>query len=423
MSISDQSFCVVREETAATAPIEDEAWYKEANASGYEVILEQAGDTEGTTKVSYRITTSEQDIWSVVDATNESGEVAIAEPEYIYTVSVEGDASESADAESPSYLATSLLQTTNPDSAKQWYLTDQNAEAVWANSQYGDTTGEGAVVAVIDTGVDYTHSDLSNNIWLNTAELTGQEGIDDDGNGCVDDIYGINLIDPYATPQDDHGHGTHVAGIIAMEDNGVGGIGLAYNAKIMVIKAGGSDGSFNSSDIAKAIMYASRNGADVINMSFGGAGHSAIVENALQDAFSNCVLVAAAGNDSMPTADGMGYNCYPAAYTYVIGVMAYDSNGDFAAYSNFDFRANYGAEYEVAAPGSGIYSTLPGDRYASWNGTSMAAPVVSACAAILRSSHPDKNVYSSRYIMARLRVAPMIRSPLGTRSASSPTAS
>ena len=203
---------------------------------------------------------------------------------------------------------------------------------------------------------------------------------------------------------DDHGHGTHVAGIIAMENNNVGGVGIAYKSKIMPIKAGGSDGTFNSTDIAKGIEYAYKNGADVINMSFGSYAHSALIENALQDAFNSCVLVAAAGNYGIPTADCPlgGQNTYPASYSYVIGVMAYDENNKFASFSNWDYKPNANAEYEVVAPGVSVYSTLPNGRYASWNGTSMAAPMVSAEAAILRSSLKDKDTYSSRYIMGQL---------------------
>ena len=172
----------------------------------------------------------------------------------------------------------------------------------------------------------------------------------------------------------------------------------------MAIKSCGSVGTLNSTDIAKAIVYAYKNGADVINMSFGSYAHSALIENALQDAFNSCVLVAAAGNDGIPTADCPlgGQNMYPASYFYVIGVMAYDEANKFASFSNWDYAPNANAEYEVVAPGVSIYSTLPNGRYASWNGTSMAAPMVSAEAAILRSSLKDKDTYSSRYIMGQL---------------------
>lgn len=391
VKVKKGGFVVIRKEDKNTKPIEEEQWYKDAKATDSEVIMENTikdNDGKEHKQVSYKITTEGKDIWSIVDNTNNQNAVEIAEPVYKYFTSEESVPS----AED------------NKGMDKQWYLKDQKLESVWGNEDYGNTAGEGTVVAVIDTGVDYNHEDLQDNIWTNSAEVSGTTGADDDNNGYVDDVHGINLIDPNETPMDDHGHGTHVAGIIAMENNNVGGVGIAYKSKIMPIKAGGSDGTFNSTDIAKGIEYAYKNGADVINMSFGSSAHSALIENALQDAFNSCVLVAAAGNDGIPTADCPlgGQNMYPASYSYVIGVMAYDENNKFASFSNWDYVPNANAEYEVVAPGVSVYSTLPNGRYASWNGTSMAAPMVSAEAAILRSSLKDKDTYSSRYIMGQL---------------------
>lgn len=393
VKVKKGGFVVIRKEDKNTKPIEEEQWYKDAKATDSEVIMENTikdNDGKEHKQVSYKITTDEKDIWSIVDNTNSQNTVEIAEPVYKYFTSEESVPS----AED------------NKGMDKQWYLKDQKLESVWGNEDYGNTAGEGTVVAVIDTGVDYNHEDLQDNIWTNSAEVSGTTGADDDNNGYVDDVHGINLIDPNETPMDDHGHGTHVAGIIAMENNNVGGVGIAYKSKIMPIKAGGSDGTFYSSDIAKGIEYAYKNGADVINMSFGSYAHSALIENALQDAFSSCVLVAAAGNDGRTTADcpfpiPKG-NMYPVAYSYVIGVMAYGEENSFASFSNWDYAPNANAEYEVVAPGVNIYSTLPNGRYATWNGTSMAAPMVSAEAAILRSSLKDKDTYSSRYIMGQL---------------------
>lgn len=391
VKVKKGGFVVIRKEDKNTKPIEEEQWYKDAKATDSEVIMENTikdNDGKEYNQVSYKITTDEKDIWSIIDNTNSQNTVEIAEPVYKYFTSEESVPS----AED------------NKGMDKQWYLKDQKLESVWGNEDYGNTAGEGTVVAVIDTGVDYNHEDLQDNIWTNSAEVSGTIGADDDNNGYVDDVHGINLIDPNETPMDDHGHGTHVAGIIAMENNNVGGVGIAYKSKIMPIKAGGSDGTFNSTDIAKGIEYAYKNGADVINMSFGSSAHSALIENALQDAFNSCVLVAAAGNDGIPTADCPlgGQNMYPASYSYVIGVMAYDEANSFASFSNWDYKPNANAEYEVVAPGVSVYSTLPNGRYASWNGTSMAAPMVSAEAAILRSSLKDKDTYSSRYIMGQL---------------------
>ena len=209
---------------------------------------------------------------------------------------------------------------------------------------------------------------------------------------------------------DDNGHGTHVAGIIAMSSNGQGGVGLAWGSKIMAIKAGQSTGTFTSQDIAKAIEYAYMKGADVINMSFGGTEKSYLVEQALAKAFSSCVLVASAGNDALPTTDASAEfprkeDIYPAGYSYVLGVMATGKDGKLASFSNWDYANNANCEYELTAPGVDIFSTLPGNRYATWSGTSMAAPCVSAAAAIVRSCFPDKSTYSARFIMGQLASA------------------
>lgn len=387
----DDSIIIVRTETEGSVSIDEENWYQSEGFVGYEAISETVDQETGVKRVTYRLQTSGDDIWALTDKVNDSDAVLVAEPDYVFHI-----------CDVPS-------ADTNPGMDSQWYLEDQNMITIWTdNATYGNATGEGVVVAVIDTGVDYGHEDLKDNMWINTAELLGEEGVDDDNNGYVDDIYGVSFVDGSANPMDDNGHGTHVAGIIAMANNNVGGVGIAYKAQIMAIKAGQSDGTFSSSDIAKAIEYAYKNGADVINMSFGSYAHSAIIEAALQDAFSSCVLVAAAGNDTYPTLDSPfcpSGNMYPAAYSYVIGVMASDETGNLASFSNWDYKTNYGAEYEIVAPGVNMYSTLPGDRYASWSGTSMAAPVVSAIAAIIRSANPDKTVYSSRYIMGQIASA------------------
>lgn len=324
--------------------------------------------------------------------------IASAEPEYIYHTDSIGVPEE--------------IETQD-----NWVINDlhrKTGECWWMTELSEDKNpGEGAVVAVIDTGVDYTHPDLKANMWVNVAELEGQPGVDDDGDGYIDDIYGVNVTasgTKAGDPMDDHGHGTHVAGIIGMSGNGEGGIGLAWGTKIMAIKAGQSTGTFTSRDIAKAINYAHMKGADVINMSFGGTEKSLLVEQALASAFQDCVLVASAGNDGLPTTDAPDdfvkkEDIYPAGYSYVLGVMATGQDGSLASFSNWDYTNNANAEYELTAPGVDVYSTLPGGRYAKWSGTSMAAPCVSAAAAIIRSRFEDKNTYNSRFIMGQLASA------------------
>ena len=300
--------------------------------------------------------------------------------------------------------------SSNPDYAKQQYLDDHKIYDSW---QYAADNGRNpggssdAVVAVIDTGVDYSHLDLRNNIWINTAEIPGN-GIDDDGNGYIDDVYGWNFVGDNNDPKDDNGHGTHVAGIIAAENNDIGSVGVAYNCKVMVLKAGNSSGYFNNSDIAEAIRYAYMNGASVINMSFGGSVISMAAKDALENAYNSCILVAAAGNDSAcnnlscPICQNVEV-AYPAALPYVIGVMSTNHDGSrVSSFSNYDHYPYDSTEYEVYAAGEAIPSCWPGNRYAMLNGTSMAAPVVSGIAALLRSYYSDREVYSTKYIQSQI---------------------
>ena len=356
-----------------------------------ETKAENTAEKDGMTpyKTFYEATTSE-DVWATVDKLSDNENILSAEPDFVW---------EKTD--------TTTVAATDEEINAETHFPCMDVTGLWKDCfdpAKKEAPGKGTVVAVIDTGVDYTHKDLADNIWVNEGEIPGN-GIDDDGNGYVDDVYGVDFVDGDSDPMDEHGHGTHVAGIIAMTPGNGGGVGVAYGAKIMCVRAGQANGSFASSDIAKAIKYAADNGADVINMSFGGTGRSYLVESALQDAFPSCVLVAAAGNDGLPTTDypiSPREDFYPAGYKYVLGVMATDNNHHIASFSNWDYLEGQNCEYEMAAPGVNIYSTLPGNRYACWSGTSMATPNVAAAAAILRSKYTDKSKYNSRYIMGQL---------------------
>ena len=207
-----------------------------------------------------------------------------------------------------------------------WYLHHCGIPAGFNYMKY-DGGQPNVIVAVIDTGVDIDHEDLAHNIWKNTAEKPGN-GVDDDKNGYIDDYYGVNIVSGKGNGDDDNGHGTHVAGIIAARNNNIGTVGIAHKTTIMPIKAAMASGYLNQSDIAKAILYAYENGAEVINMSFGGSACSIAVQDALATAYTRCVLVASAGNDgenNEPTpTDDVAIPNYPAALTYVLGVMAVD---------------------------------------------------------------------------------------------------
>ena len=300
----------------------------------------------------------------------------------------------------------------NADYNKQYYLEKLNVPETW---DYIESLGlnpggsKDVVVAVIDTGVDLMHIDLRDNIWRNVDEIPGN-GIDDDGNGYIDDVNGWNFVANSNNPTDDNGHGTHVSGIIGAQNNDFGTVGIAYNVQIMPLKAGNSSGYFNNSDIAEAITYAYMNGASVINMSFGGEAITLEVEEALRAAYTDCVLVASAGNDSKcnnlehvnlhpPVNNGT----YPAALPYVIGVMSANQSLTKKSYfSNYDDTPNNNIEYEVYAPGENIISTFPNNKTLSMSGTSMAAPVVSGVAALLRSTYPDRNSYSNKMLQSQI---------------------
>jgi len=247
------------------------------------------------------------------------------------------------------------------------------------------------VMAIIDTGIDYDHPDLGANIWENTAEIEGVDGTDDDGNGFMDDTMGWDFVDEDNDPRDAHGHGSHVAGIAgAVANNGLGIAGLAWNCRIMPVRAGNSEGVFTSEHAAEAIIYAAENKANVINLSWGGYEKISLIDDAMTFATDRGALIcAAAGNDDSSDL------IYPAAYrnNAVIAVGATDDEDRKAVFSN------YGDWVHVSAPGDGpaigesslrgIYSTYLNGGYRQLRGTSMATPHVGAAAALLFSHFPD----------------------------------
>jgi subtilisin family serine protease len=273
-----------------------------------------------------------------------------------------------------------------------WGLKEIGCEAAWDTGQ-----GQETVVAVIDTGVDYNHEDLAQNIWLNEAEINGEEGVDDDGNGYVDDIRGWNFNtvigfdritgDPITKPEDNdvtdkHGHGTHCSGTVAaVGNNGLGVIGVAPMARIMAVKGLGDQGWGTNADLANAVVYAAENGADVLSNSWGGAVQSLTLENAFNYAQSlGSISVAAAGNKNTDMA-----TTSPANIECVIAVSAVDHNREKAYFSN------YGEILDIAGPGVDILSlradgTSLGepvdDRYTRAKGTSMACPHVAGALAL-----------------------------------------
>ncbi|MDD3051503.1 MAG: S8 family serine peptidase, partial [Candidatus Cloacimonetes bacterium] len=196
-------------------------------------------------------------------------------------------------AEPNYYFYTMVTNPNDPLYNNQNYLGDVNANRAWDT-----TTGSSSqIIAIIDTGVDWTHPDLDDNIWDNSDEIPNN-GIDDDGNGFIDDVRGWDFVNLDNNPRDDNSHGTHVAGIAAAEaDNSTGISGVAWNSKIMPIKVLQSSGYGSSSDIAAGIDYAAENGAEIINLSLGSYGESLTLKIALENAYACATIVAAAVND------------------------------------------------------------------------------------------------------------------------------
>ncbi len=237
------------------------------------------------------------------------------------------------------------------------------------------------LVAVIDTGVDLTHPDLADRLWHNTGETgAGREtnGLDDDGNGFVDDWRGWDFANDDNDPQDDHGHGTHVAGIVgAIANNSLGVAGaasLGCPAQVLALKVLKASGEGTDADVASAIRYAADQDVHVINLSLGDPAETPAIEIAIDDATAQGALVVAAAGNS-----GRFGVYYPAAYANAVAVAASDFNNHRA-----DFSA-YGPQVDLTAPGVGIISTLRGGGYGNLSGTSMATPHVAAAAALLAS--------------------------------------
>jgi subtilisin family serine protease len=263
---------------------------------------------------------------------------------------------------------------------RQWGPVKVKAPTAW-----DVTTGDpGVIVAVLDTGADVDHSDLAGQLWVNPGEVPGN-GLDDDGNGYADDIngwrfghdangnpYGSNVVD------DDHGHGTHVTGIIvARGNNGQGTAGMAWGCRAMVVKVLDHEGDGYYSEVANGLVYATDNGARIANLSLGGPEQSQIMEDAIDYANAHDTLViAAAGNAGSAV-------LYPAAYAGAVAVAATDRDDQRLSFSC------HGPEVDLAAPGSVIYSTCLGNTYCYMSGTSMATPHVAGLAALLCSQRPD----------------------------------
>lgn len=312
-------------------------------------------------------------------------EVEFAEPNYkLYTLEEPTIASD--------YLSNAYV-------SQQWYLDAYGVKQLWNKPVINPTR---PVIAIIDTGVDMTHPDLVDNLWTNQKEADGEEGYDNDGNGFAGDVHGWDFINNTPNVRDFNMHGTHVAGIAAASNNGIGIVGANPRALIMPVSVMQSDGTGDVATIVKGINYAVANGATVLNLSLGTYANSRALRQALEKAYQSAVIVAAAGNDGRcintphhPTPCPNAAPMFPAAYSFVLGVQATKNGGMLANFSNYDDDGNImsmvttlqdpdGFNYELKAPGTDMLSTIPGGRYKVLQGTSMAAPLVAGAISALK---------------------------------------
>lgn len=279
---------------------------------------------------------------------------------------------------------------------------DVNAINAWSITK-GDKRLK---IAVIDTGVDYNHPDLKDNMWTNTAELNGVEGVDDDGNGYIDDIHGYDFANQDGDPMDGNGHGTHCAGTIAAAHNDIGIAGVMKDAQIVGVKFLTDDGSGTTAAAIESIDYATKIGVDIMSNSWGGGGRSQALEDAIIRANDAGIIFTAAAGNSATDNDSKAQ--YPANYDVanVISVAAHNYNDQLASFSCYGKNTVH-----VAAPGRNILSTTPNNDYKVYSGTSMATPHVTGViglylaehgrtdAETLRTQLMESSVYAKAYDM------------------------
>lgn len=352
----------------------------------------------------------------VIKTLKQLNDVEYAEPNYI--VKAMGSPSVASLPQPEMKEGNSLQSYNDPSYSEQWGLKAINLPALWEKPIINSKR---PVIAILDTGVDINHPDLKANIWTNTAE----NGNDEDANGFIGDVHGWDFISCDADVSDENNHGTHCAGIAAaVGNNGKGIVGANPNALIMPVRVLNEVGEGDVAIIVEGIDYAIACGADVLSMSYGymcPCGPSEAERDALLEASQYAILVAAAGNSGVcmnsahqglhGNPDAMPIPSFPAAFSFVIGVMASTEEGVLAPFSNFDcgvtpsvylYPRSEMLSYEVTAPGTDILSTLPDGQYGLMDGTSMACPLV---AGAISSLIQRRNFESNQELLTTLALA------------------
>lgn len=317
-------------------------------------------------------------------------EVEYAEPSYEISLD-HGGGSKHRHPNDPRFIEQWALENDGRDGGKEG--ADISAMQAWATT----TGSDSVVVAVLDSGVDYTHSDLVNNIWIRPASIDQYE---DRELGSIEDVHGYNAIDHTSDPMDDNGHGTHCAGIIGAEGgNDIGISGVNWKVEIMPLKFINAGGFGTTKDAIEAINYVidrKRAGVNVrvISASWGSAQKSRALEDIIRKAYEAGILFVAASGNSSANTDRVPQ--YPAGYNLrnLISVAALDRNDELAPFSNYGVKSVH-----LAAPGKDILSTWLGDAYEQHSGTSMATPVVAGVAALALATRPKLSLDELRVLL------------------------
>jgi thermitase len=310
------------------------------------------------------------------------------------------------------FTEVNFVSFNDPDVAKLWAFNSTSGMNV--NEGYdlvGTRTASEVIVAVVDTGVDHTHDDLKDIMWTNEKEIAAN-GIDDDNNGYIDDIHGINTLvrdangNATMNTMASHWHGTHVSGTIAAtQNNGIGIAGVASNVKIMAIRTVPDDADELDSNIVEAYLYAAKNGAKIINCSFGKEVNEGgmVVRDTINEIGKkySVLVIASAGNDSSGPFSWHNNDTapkYPASFDSenLLVIASTTSSGSLSSFSNIGLKS-----VDVAAPGSNIYSTLNGNKYGMASGTSMASPNTSGVAAMVLGYYPNLSATELKSVLMK----------------------